>query len=111
MCACQVASIVSNSLRPHGLYSSPGSSVHGILQVRILELPCASPGESSRTKDQTPVSWGSCIVGGFFTAESLGKPHFTVYNLLFLFVCDGREVYVICYISVSVKSCSFELVV
>lgn len=61
--------------------------------------------------DGNCISCISYIVGGFFTAESLGKPHFTVYNLLFLFVCDGREVYVICYISVSVKSCSFELVV
>ena len=32
-----VASVVSNSLQPHGLYSSPGSSVHGTLQARILE--------------------------------------------------------------------------
>ena len=30
-------SVVSNSLRPRGLCSPPGSSVHGILQARILE--------------------------------------------------------------------------
>ena len=30
-------SIMSNPLRPHGLYSLPGSSVHGILQARTLE--------------------------------------------------------------------------
>ena len=30
-------SVVSNSLRPYRLYSPPGSSVHGILQARILE--------------------------------------------------------------------------
>ena len=30
-------SVVSDSLRPHGLYSLTGSSVHGILQARILE--------------------------------------------------------------------------
>ena len=34
MLACSVA---SNSLRPHRLYSSPGSSVHGIFQAIILE--------------------------------------------------------------------------
>ena len=28
---------MSDSLQPHGLYSLPGSSVHGILQARILE--------------------------------------------------------------------------
>ena len=30
-------SVKSDSLPPHGLYSPPGSSVHGILQARILE--------------------------------------------------------------------------
>ena len=30
-------SVVSDPLRPRGLYSPPGSSVHGILQARILE--------------------------------------------------------------------------
>ena len=34
MHACQIASAVSYSLRYYGL---PGSSVHGILQARILE--------------------------------------------------------------------------
>ena len=29
--------VMSDSLRPHGLCSPPGSSVHGILQARILE--------------------------------------------------------------------------
>ena len=28
---------MSNSLQPHGLYSPPGSSVHGTSQARILE--------------------------------------------------------------------------
>ena len=34
-CAC-ARSVVSSSLRPHGLYP-PGSSVHGILQARVPE--------------------------------------------------------------------------
>ena len=39
VCVCVSCSVVSNSLQPHGLldYSLPGSSVHGILQARILE--------------------------------------------------------------------------
>ena len=36
-CCCFSCSVMSDSLRPCGLYSSPGSSVHGILQARILE--------------------------------------------------------------------------
>ena len=38
-------SVVSDSFRPHGLYSLPGSSVHEILQARILEwVAFPSPG-------------------------------------------------------------------
>ena len=33
---------MSNSLQPHGLYSPTGSSVHGILQARILEWAASS---------------------------------------------------------------------
>ena len=40
-CAC-ARSVVSNSLRPHGLYP-PGSSVHGILQARISGSVLISP--------------------------------------------------------------------
>ena len=52
-------------------YSPPGSSVHGILQARILEwavMP-ASRG-SSPPRDRTYVS---CIKGGLFTSEPPGK--------------------------------------
>ena len=43
----------------------PGSSVHGILQARILEwVANAFARGSSQPRDQTQVSW---IVGGFFT--------------------------------------------
>ena len=53
--------------------SLPGSSVHGIiLQVRTLEwVAVPSSRGSSQPRDQT---CGSCITGGFFTAEPLGKP-------------------------------------
>ena len=55
--------------------SLPGSSVHGILQVRILEW-AAMPSStgSSRPRDQTHASCGPCCRGRFFTAEPLGKP-------------------------------------
>ena len=49
-------------------YSLPGSSVHGILQARILEWVAISfsrassqPRESSQPRDQTHVSYVSCI--------------------------------------------------
>ena len=49
-------SVVSDSLQSHGLYSPPGSSVHGILQARILEWVAISfSSGSSRLRDQTQV--------------------------------------------------------
>ena len=46
-------------------YSPQGSSVHGILQARILEwVAMPSSWASSQPRDQTQVS---CIAGGFFT--------------------------------------------
>ena len=45
--------------------SPPGSSAHGILQIRILEwVTMPSSRGSSRPRDQTQVF---CIAGGFFT--------------------------------------------
>ena len=54
-------SVVSDSLWPMD-YSPPGSSVHGILQGRILErVAMPSSRELSRPRDQTHVSCISCI--------------------------------------------------
>ena len=47
-------------------YSPPGSSIHGILQARILEwVAISSSRGSSQPRDRTQVS---CIAGGFFTS-------------------------------------------
>ena len=51
--------------------SPPGSSVHGILQARILEW-VASRG-SSQPRDRTRVSCIFCFAGGFFITEPPGK--------------------------------------
>ena len=58
-------SVVSNSLRPLGLYSLPGSSVHGIFQAGILEWVAISfSRRSSQPRDWT---WVSHIAGRRFT--------------------------------------------
>ena len=55
---------VSDSCDPMDC-SLPGSSVHGILQARILEWVAISFSRgSSRPKNQT---WVSCIAGRYFT--------------------------------------------
>ena len=54
--------------------SPPGSSVHGILQARILEwVAMPSSRGFSWSRDWAHVSCGSCTAGGFFTTELLEK--------------------------------------
>ena len=56
-------------------YSPPVSSVHGILQARMLEWVAMS---SSRGSSQPRVrACISCIAGRFFTTEPLGKPSYS----------------------------------
>ena len=65
--ACSVASICD----PLDC-SMPGSSVHRILQARILEgVAISSFRGYSQPRDRTQVS---CIAGRFFTTEPPGKP-------------------------------------
>ena len=45
--------VVSSCLQPHGLYSLPGSSVHGSLQARILEC-VAMPFSKGLTQESNP---------------------------------------------------------
>ena len=55
-------------------YSPPGSSVHGILQAGILEWVAISPFRgSSGPRDQTQISWVSCVGETFFTKEQVGE--------------------------------------
>ena len=71
---CVSHSVVSDSSRPHGLGARrpPGSSVHEILQARILEwavIPFSRG--SSWPRDRTQVSG---TAGGFFIVWATGKP-------------------------------------
>ena len=55
------------------------SSVHGILQARILEwVAMPSSSRSPWSKDWIHISRGSFISGGFFTVEPLGKTTFSL---------------------------------
>ena len=58
------------------MYCSPtGSSVHGILQARILEWAAISSSRGSFQPRIEPLSHVSpALAGGFFTAEPPGKP-------------------------------------
>ena len=72
---CSVASVVSDSLQPMDC-SPPGSSVHGILQARILEwFVMLSSRGSSQPRFWTYISSVSCIVGSFFTHWATWETH------------------------------------
>ena len=61
--------------------SLPGSSVCGILQVRILEVVAMPFSRGSFwPRDRTLVSCISLILGGFFTTEPPGKPRSGPYS-------------------------------
>ena len=68
MCVCVCVRLVTQScptLCDPMDYRPPGSSVHGILQARVLEcVAISSPRGSSQPRDRTQVSH---IVGRFFT--------------------------------------------
>ena len=69
---CVVLSRFNPTLCSHVNCSPPGSSVHGILQARILEwVAMPSSRGSSQSRDW---ACGSCTPGRIFTSEPLGKP-------------------------------------
>ena len=72
MSGCAVLSCSVLSLWPHEMCSLPGSSVHGILQARLLEwVVMPSSRWYSQPRDQTQVSH---IAGWFFTIWGTRKP-------------------------------------
>ena len=86
-----LVSVVSESCDPRDC-SPPGSSVHGILQAKMLEwsgLPCPPPGHlPDPGMEPAPPAW----VGGFFSTEPPGKP-VCESMLTGLVVSDSLQVY------------------
>ena len=77
MCACVHAKSLQScpTLSDPMDCSPPGSSVHGILQARILEwIAMPFSRGSSRSRDRTCTSCDYFIVGGLFTAEPPRMP-------------------------------------
>ena len=100
--------------------SPPGSSVHGILQARLLEwVAMPSSRGSSQSRDQTHISHVSARAGGFFTisttweawlvAKSIPKARLSAKSqlkkkcyfglfLLWCSVCNRNYLYIYTYI-------------
>ena len=65
---------MSDSLQPHGLYSLPGSSVHGISQARILEWVAISSLVDLPDPGIKPFSSASpALAGRFLTIDPSGS--------------------------------------
>ena len=72
---------MSNSSETYGLYSLPSSSVHRVLQARILVwVAKLSSRKSSLSRDWTHASYVSGIAGGFFMAQLPAKPIHLMYG-------------------------------
>ena len=68
------------TLRPHQDCNLPGSSDHGILQVKMLEwVAIPSSRGPSQPRDWTGTAW---ILGRFFTTEPPGKPKDVAFRLV-----------------------------
>ena len=77
---CSVTSVVSDFLWPTDC-SPPGSSVHGILQAKILEwVAVPSSRGYSWPRNQTCVSNVSYIIGRFFTHWATWEAHVFFYH-------------------------------
>ena len=74
-------------------WSPPDFSVLGIFAARILEwIVLPSSRGSSWPRDWICISFGSCMVGGFFTAESQGKSSHPVVQLPICFwLCNPTD--------------------
>ena len=79
VCLCVSCSVMSDSCDPRNC-SPPVSSVHGILQARILEWVSISFSRgSSPPRNRTPVS---CIVGGSLPLSQQGDQGYGITNTL-----------------------------
>ena len=68
------------------VYSLPGSSVHGILQARILEwVAMLSSRGSSWPRDLTHIPWGYCIAGRFLPLSYAGR------SIIFIVMLEELE--------------------
>ena len=69
--------------------SLPGSSIHGILQARILEcVAIVFSRGSSQARDRT---WVSFTAGRFFTIWATGKPLYVIYIYFFMIIKNVSE--------------------
>ena len=87
VCTCSVAKLCLTLCEPMDC-SPPGSSVHGILQARVLEWVTIPPSRgSSQPRNQTRISYVSCIGRQvLLLLVPLGKP-------IYIYICEYIYIY------------------
>ena len=93
---CLVTKLCLTLLRPMGC-SPPGSSVHGILQARILEWIAKSFSRDLPDPGIEPQS--PALAGRFFTAEPPGKPSLIMFvQFIYAFACSNDLFFLLLYV-------------
>ena len=92
MCVCLLSCFTHVQLCDAMAYSLPGSSVHGILQVRILEWAAIPPQGDLPDPGIKPVSLMSpALAGGLFTTgtnwEAPKNSHITIITKILMIMC------------------------
>ena len=77
VCTCSVASVMSSSLQPHGLYPTRLLCLWGLSRQEYWSgLPCPPLGDLPHPGIKTMTLMSPVLAGRFFTTEPLGKPHY-----------------------------------
>ena len=68
--------------------SPPGSSVHGILQARILKwMPCPPPWDLPNLGTEPMCLMSPGLTGGFFTTSATWAAHITcIHNICYTYI-------------------------
>ena len=106
MCVCLITQLCLTLCDPLDC-SPPGSSVHGIFQIRLLEWVAISfSGGSSEPRDWPCIS---CMKGGLFTHWAIGEAscgHWPFVYHLWRNICQvfGPFIWVVCFVVLSLRT-------
>ena len=88
--------------------SPPGSTVHEILQTRILGgggLPCPSPGDLPDPGIEPMSLMSPALAGGFFLPLA---PPVCLHKSHIFFICSSVDEYVGCFHTLDIINCRYE---
>ena len=94
---CNILCVHAKSLQLYSTLNTmdcslPGSSVHGILQARILEwLPCPPPGDIPHPGTEPESLTSPVLAGRFFTTSATWEVRFSAVAQSCLTLCDPHR--------------------